>query len=610
MATGGITFDGSSQYLEFADKVVSAYPLTFVLWLAAPLDGSGDAGAIGHGSTTADAIQRGGFINSSNEKFATDRTAAAGSFSVVRSASPNIGSASYGLLVAVLEATRQTVYYNSSSGTTITSSPAQVFADLNRFNIGVSRRSSGLLNYAKMTACEAHVFNTALTSSDVTTLLTTKPEDVAGWVDGWTLANNSTLTSIGGTRTLTATGSPTTASLTLPYTRVSAPTLTAPTGAATGNTTANAGATTDTGSGTLYAAVSASAPSAAQIKLGQDSTGAATTSGNVAVTSTGAKTVPLTGVATGSRTVWLVHNATAGDSNVVSATWTQPTAPVLSSPTNTPGSTTALIGATTTVSSGTAYFLARVGGSAASAATIIATGQTSTVTTTTPSRTVTGLTASTANNFVDIVQVSGVTTSNVVSTAAFTTTSSGDTTPPTLTGSIVIGTVTSSSIQFSWPAGSDNVGVTSYEVSSNGGSGYVDAGNVLTYTFAGLPPSTSYGLRVRAKDAAGNVSTPALAATQSTAAASGVGSISLNNSALYTFKRNNGAAITSSAVTFWVSDVTTGALIGSAITGLSTNVSGVVTTAVSNASMLAGTTYRLNYEFSSGEYGCVKLPAV
>jgi cellulose 1,4-beta-cellobiosidase len=154
------------------------------------------------------------------------------------------------------------------------------------------------------------------------------------------------------------------------------------------------------------------------------------------------------------------------------------------------------------------------------------------------------------------------------------------------------------------------VGVTSYEVSSNGGSGYVDAGNVLTYTFAGLPPSTSYGLRVRAKDAAGNVSTPALAATQSTAAASGVGSISLNNSALYTFKRNNGAAITSSAVTFWVSDVTTGALIGSAITGLSTNVSGVVTTAVSNASMLAGTTYRLNYEFSSGEYGCVKLPAV
>lgn len=94
----------------------------------------------------------------------------------------------------------------------------------------------------------------------------------------------------------------------------------------------------------------------------------------------------------------------------------------------------------------------------------------------------------------------------------------GDTTPPTLTGSITIGTVTSSSIQFSWPAGSDNTAVTSYEVSSNGGTGYTDVGNVLTHTFSALTASTPYPLRVRAKDAAGNVSTPALAATQSTTA--------------------------------------------------------------------------------------------
>jgi hypothetical protein len=109
--------------------------------------------------------------------------------------------------------------------------------------------------------------------------------------------------------------------------------------------------------------------------------------------------------------------------------------------------------------------------------------------------------------------------SNVVSTASFTPSSGADTTQPALTGSITIGTVTSSSIQMSWPAGSDNVAVTSYEVSSNGGSSYTDVGNVLTYTFSGLTASTSYALRVRAKDAAGNVSTPALAATQSTSAA-------------------------------------------------------------------------------------------
>lgn len=90
-----------------------------------------------------------------------------------------------------------------------------------------------------------------------------------------------------------------------------------------------------------------------------------------------------------------------------------------------------------------------------------------------------------------------------------------DTTPPTQTGSITVGTVTSSSIQITWPAGSDNVAVTSYETSPDG-STWTDRGNVLTYTFTGLSASTSYTLRVRAKDAAGNVSTPALSVTQST----------------------------------------------------------------------------------------------
>ena len=223
----------------------------------------------------------------------------------------------------------------------------------------------------------------------------------------------------------------------------STPVLTSPTGSATGNTTANAGATIDAVSG------SGSRIMYALARIGGSAASSATiisTGTQLAITSAGAKSVPLTGLTNGaSYSADVVYvDATTGTSNVVTSSWTQTAAPVLSSPTNTPGSTTALIGATTTVSSGTAYFLARVGGSAASAATIIATGQTSTVTTTTPSRTVTGLTASTANNYVDIVQVSGVTTSNVVSTAAFTTTASGDTTPPTLTGSIVIGTVTSS----------------------------------------------------------------------------------------------------------------------------------------------------------------------
>ena len=95
---------------------------------------------------------------------------------------------------------------------------------------------------------------------------------------------------------------------------------------------------------------------------------------------------------------------------------------------------------------------------------------------------------------------------------------SSDTEAPVLTGSITIGTKTTSSIAMSWPAGSDNVAVTSYEVSSSGGSSWTDVGNVLTHTFTGLSAGTSYDLRVRAKDAASNVSTPALAATESTLA--------------------------------------------------------------------------------------------
>jgi len=91
---------------------------------------------------------------------------------------------------------------------------------------------------------------------------------------------------------------------------------------------------------------------------------------------------------------------------------------------------------------------------------------------------------------------------------------SDDTTAPTLGGPLNVGTVTTTSIQVSWAAGSDNVAVTSYEVSTDGTS-WADVGSVLTYTFTGLTPSASYTLRVRAKDAAGNVSS-AITATQST----------------------------------------------------------------------------------------------
>lgn len=107
-----------------------------------------------------------------------------------------------------------------------------------------------------------------------------------------------------------------------------APVLSSPVGTATGSTTATVGATTDEGNGTLYAVVTTSAtqPSVAQIKAGQNHTGAAAAwAGSVAVSSTGAKTLNATGL-TGSTTYYahLVHSDAAGnDSNrVVSASFT------------------------------------------------------------------------------------------------------------------------------------------------------------------------------------------------------------------------------------------------------------------------------------------------
>ncbi len=84
-----------------------------------------------------------------------------------------------------------------------------------------------------------------------------------------------------------------------------------------------------------------------------------------------------------------------------------------------------------------------------------------------------------------------------------------DVTPPTLTGTVTPSAVGPNTATISWPAGSDDVAVTSYEYSLNGGS-YVDVGNVTTTNLTGLTPSTLYNVSVRAKDAGNNVSTPAI----------------------------------------------------------------------------------------------------
>jgi len=87
-----------------------------------------------------------------------------------------------------------------------------------------------------------------------------------------------------------------------------------------------------------------------------------------------------------------------------------------------------------------------------------------------------------------------------------------DTTPPSAPTGLTATAVSTSQINLSWTASTDNVGVTGYKVERCQGaacSSFVQVATPTTTTFSdtGLTGSTSYSYRVRATDAAGNLST-------------------------------------------------------------------------------------------------------
>jgi len=97
--------------------------------------------------------------------------------------------------------------------------------------------------------------------------------------------------------------------------------------------------------------------------------------------------------------------------------------------------------------------------------------------------------------------------STVRTLAVTTAAASGDTQAPSMSGSISTSNVTSSGYTFSWTAGTDNVGVDHYETSIDGGASWQTiAAGTLSRTVTGRPVSTTDNLRVRAHDAAGNIS--------------------------------------------------------------------------------------------------------
>lgn len=101
------------------------------------------------------------------------------------------------------------------------------------------------------------------------------------------------------------------------------PTLSLPTKTGITATNATVGAFTSEGNGTLYAVLTSAntAPSALQVENGQNAAGAAAAkAGNVTVTSTGAKTIALTGLtAATTYYLWLMHKDAAGNRSAVLA---------------------------------------------------------------------------------------------------------------------------------------------------------------------------------------------------------------------------------------------------------------------------------------------------
>ena len=91
--------------------------------------------------------------------------------------------------------------------------------------------------------------------------------------------------------------------------------------------------------------------------------------------------------------------------------------------------------------------------------------------------------------------------------------SSQDTTPPSQPGTLTASAVSASEVDLSWGASTDNVGVTGYQVERCSGTGCTSFAQIATttgtgtsYKDTGVSASNSYSYRVRATDAAGNLS--------------------------------------------------------------------------------------------------------
>jgi chitodextrinase len=101
--------------------------------------------------------------------------------------------------------------------------------------------------------------------------------------------------------------------------------------------------------------------------------------------------------------------------------------------------------------------------------------------------------------------------------ASATTPAAPDTTPPSVPANLTATAISSSQVNLSWSASTDNVGVAGYKIFRGGVA--IATTSATSYSNTGLNPSTNYSYTVSAYDATGNNSAQSTAASATTFAA-------------------------------------------------------------------------------------------
>src|SRR2546430_2360445 len=171
-------------------------------------------------------------------------------------------------------------------------------------------------------------------------------------------------------------------------------------------------------------------------------------------------------------------------------------------------------------------------------------------------------------------------------------TGQNDSEAPTAPGQPSCANITENSIDLSWGASTDNVGVVGYDIYHDGNLLSQSAGTGTSKPLTGLTPNTQYRLSVFAKDAAGNVSLSSPQAFCTTLASSDVTPPSAPTNLTFSNLSSAGVTLTWGASTDTVGvvayDVRAGTTVVKSVTG------NPPATSTSVTSLACNTAYTLN----------------